>query len=84
MATEKIEDVSTEILQKRKKFATFLLGLFIGIIIVWLGLIIYDFIKNGETSNSTIFGGLGSLACSWIPLYILNKINTELKRRRDN
>ena len=82
MAQENIEDVSTEILLKRKKFITFLVGIFIGVLLTWIGLIIYDFIKNGETSKSTILGGLGTLAFFWLPLYMLKKVNDELKRRK--
>ena len=83
MAQEKIEDVSNEILLKRKKFITFLVGIYIGVLVVWIGLIIYDIIKNGEISKSAILGGTGALATFWIPLLMFKKVNDEFKRRAD-
>jgi hypothetical protein len=81
MATERIEDVSTEKLLKRKKFIVFLIGLFIGIIIVWLGLIAWDLIKKGSVELRTLSGMVAPLAIIWLPFFMLSRVNAELKRR---
>ena len=83
MAKENIQEVETAILLKRKKFITLLAGLYIGILLVWIGLIIYDFVVDGESSKSTMFGGIGFLALFWLPFYMLRKVNAELQRRKD-
>ena len=82
MAKEKIEDLSMEVLLKRKKFFTFIAGIFIGVMLVWIALIIYGLIEEGAI-ESINYGGIATLACIWIPLYMLNKINAELRRRAD-
>ena len=83
MAQEKIEDVSTEKLIKRRKFFFIIAGIFVGVLLAFIGLMIYDYIKEGEIEKSTLFSGLTTLACFWIPLFIINRINIELKRRKD-
>ena len=82
MATEKIEDVSTEVLLKRKKFIIFLAGIFIGIGLIMIVFIIYDLFQDKEMSRSTISGAIVSLTGFWLPLFMLGKVNRELKRRR--
>ena len=83
MAKEKIEDVSTEVLIKRKRFIRFLLGIFIGVTAVWIVLITYDLITDGQIKQTTIYGLLPTLCCIWIPFMMLSKVNAELKRRED-
>mgnify|MGYP001292084674 CR=1 FL=1 len=83
MATEKIKDVSTEKLKKRKKFVLVLLGLFIGVAIVWIGLILWDLIAGNKIETSTYSGLVAPLAMIWLPIFMLNKVNKELDRRKD-
>ena len=83
MAKEKIEDVSTEVLIRRKRFIRVLLGIFIGVTAVWVGLIIYDLITDGQIQQTTIYGVLPSLCCIWIPIMMLGKVNAELRKRDD-
>lgn len=83
MAQEKIEDVGTDILLKRKKFITFLVGVFIGIGLVMAVLIIYDLAQDKEIARTTLSGAVASLCCFWIPLFMLGKVNNELKRRKE-
>jgi len=81
MAREKIEDLSTEKLLKRKSLFTFVQGIYIGIFIVFLGFIIYSSIKNGNLDTSDIFSGIPIIGTIWIPIIFLREINVELKRR---
>jgi hypothetical protein len=83
MAKEKIEDVSTPELIKRKRFIKFLVGIFIGVTIVWIGLIIYDYFADGQIRETSIYGLLPTLCCIWIPLMMLGKVKSELGRRDD-
>lgn len=84
MSAEKIEDLSIEQLLKRKRFLTFLAGIFIGILLVWIALIVYNFIKEDSGLKSINYGGLATIAGIWLPFYMLGKVNAELKRRKDN
>jgi len=83
MAKEKVEDVSTNVLIKRKRFIKFLVGIFIGVTIVWIGLIIYDYFTDGQIKETNIYGLLPTLCCIWIPLMMLGKVKSELRRRED-
>ena len=84
MAKERIEDVSTVVLLKRKKFFIFIAGIFVGVMLVWIALIIYGFIKEGASMKSINYGGLASLAGIWLPLIMIKRINTELQQREEN
>jgi hypothetical protein len=83
MAKEKVEDVSTNVLIKRKRFIKFLVGIFIGVTIVWIGLIIYDYFTDGQIKETNIYGLLPTLCCIWILLMMLGKVKSELRRRED-
>jgi hypothetical protein len=80
MVKEKIEEVSTEILLKRKRFILVLAGILIGASLIMIGLIIYDLINDKEV-KSTLTGLFPALACFWIPLMMLGRVNAELKRK---
>ena len=82
MAEENIEVVSTKVLLKRKKFITFLGGVFIGVGLFLVGVIIYDFSQDKEMSQSTISGAVVSLVGFCLPFFMLGRVNSELKRRR--
>ena len=81
MAKEKVEDLSTEKLLKRKKFFTLIGGIYLGIVLVFIGLIIYDLIDNGSVERTTLTSAIPIFATIWIPVIFLREINTELKRR---
>ncbi|MFC2090841.1 hypothetical protein ACFLT1_08695 [Bacteroidota bacterium] len=83
MATERIDDISTEKLKKRKKFILVLVGIFIGVAIVWIGLICWDLIADKKIEAATITGLVAPLAMIWLPIFMLIKVNKELERRRD-
>ena len=83
MPQEKIEDVSTEKLLKRKKFFQFISRVHLGVLIVFTTLIVADLIKSEGTERSTLLGGFVTLSTVWIHFFIINRINTELKRRKD-
>ena len=84
MAKENIEDVPTEVLLKRKRFILVIAGIFIGVSLVMIGLILYDLITEGDIKTSTFSGLVPALACFWIPLFMLSRVNNELKRRKNN
>ena len=84
MAIEKIEDVSTEVLLKRRRFIKFLVGIFVAVTVIWIGLIIYDLVVEGEIKSSSLTGLVPSLACIWIPLFMLSRVNSEINRRKEN
>ncbi len=81
MAKEKIEDVSTEKLLKRKKLFIICFGVYIGIFLVISALILYDLIKDGQIEKSTLSGAIPIFATMWIPILFLRETNKELKRR---
>ena len=82
MAKEKLEDVSTESLLKRKKFFTWILGVYIGLILVFIALVIYGKTQDKFESPTLIFGAV-TASMVWLPIFIINSINKELKRRED-
>ena len=81
MAKAKIEDVSTDKLVKRRNFFDFLFRLYLGIAVVVVGLIFFDFIKGREFDNSTLIAGIVILTNFWVPLLINRRIKAELIRR---
>jgi hypothetical protein len=84
MAKEKIEDISTEKLIKRKKFASILIVILIAVAVLDGAAVIYDLIV-GDGFEIYLF--VPAIACFVIaiPMYMgLKKINEELARRKDN
>lgn len=81
MAKDNIEDFSTEKLIKRKRFVSVLLGSFIGIILVWIGLILWELIGEGKVELRTFYGIVPPLAFIWFPILMLKNVNKELERR---
>ena len=83
MSTEKIEEVPTGILLRRKKFILVLAGIFTGVSILMLALIIYDLL-NGRDIKASLSGLVPALAGFWIPLMMLSKVNKELNKRKSD
>ena len=83
MARRKIEDVSTDKPLKQKKFFNIIKGIYIGIFIVYLGIVIYGFVKDGNLERSDLTSGILILSTSWIPIWALKEIKVELERRED-
>lgn len=83
MAKEKIEDVSTEKLLKRKKFFTWILGVYLGVILVFIVLIIHA-ITQDKFDSTVLVSVIVIAAMIWLPLFVLNSIKKELERRGDN
>ena len=76
MAQKKIEDLSTEILLKRKKLAVWLLWLMLIAILITLAASVYDYYTEDEFNFTT--------ACSAAAITLfagLKKIREELNRR---
>jgi len=80
MATEKIEDVSTEKLLKRKKFFTWILRIYLIVILVFIVAIILEIIQNEFDSTILIIGGV-CISQIWLPPLMISKIKKELERR---
>jgi tellurite resistance protein TehA-like permease len=83
MAKEKIEDVSTEKLLKRKKFFFITTGICIGIILVFIALIVYDLINDGKVEKTSFYGLIPIVGIIWLPVFAIRAINAELERRED-
>lgn len=83
MAKEKIEDVSTEKLLRRRKVFSFLQGLYLGIAVVVVTLTFFDLIKGREFDTNLAVLGVIILSSIWLPWMILRRIRVELKRRAD-
>ena len=84
MARKKIEDVSTEKLLKRKKFWFVIIGIYIGLILVYLAFFIYDLADGGQLDKSLYSGFIAIVGTIWLPYVGLKAIKAELKRRNDN
>ena len=78
--TKQITKVSPVMQIERIKFQV---GIFIGVTIVWIGLIIYDYFTDGQIKETNIYGLLPTLCCIWIPLMMLGKVKSELRRREE-
>ncbi len=75
MSKKNIEELSTELLTKRKKFALFILGILIGVSIILL-------ITSIWTGKYNLLLSLAGLMAVSMPMIIgLKKINTELGKR---
>ena len=82
MAKEKIEDVSTEKLLRRKKFFTWILRIYLVVILVFVVAIIFEITQNEFDSTILIIGGV-TTSQIWLPLLMISMINKELERRGD-
>ena len=82
MGTEKIEDVSTEKLLRRKKFFGWILRIYLIVILLFLVAIMLDITQNEFDSTIVIIGGV-TTSQIWLPLLMVHRINMELERRGD-
>ena len=82
MATEKLEDFSTEKLERRKRLMVGLIGVFIGVILIWITLIVIDLVQGRGLLLQNISGLLAPVGMIWIPVFMLKKVNAELDRRK--
>jgi hypothetical protein len=82
MEKEKIEDVSTAKLVKRKKFFTWILRVYLIVILVFLLAIILEITQDEFDSTTLIIAGVCTSQI-WLPLMMLGKIKKELERRGD-
>ena len=83
MAKEKIEDVSTDKLLRRKKFFAWILSIYLIVILVFIVAILFDITQNEFDSTIVIIGG-ATTSQIWLPLLMIIKIKKELERRGDN
>jgi membrane protein CcdC involved in cytochrome C biogenesis len=83
MAKEKLEDFTTEQLKKRRKFASFIVGILIGLFIVSMTIAVLESLDIGEWGNSsTLVPGLACLVVA-IPMVVsFKKISKELEKRK--
>jgi len=70
MAKEKLEDFTTEQLRKRRKFASFMVGILIGLFIVSITIAVLESLDIGEWGNSsTLVPGLACLVVA-LPMVV--------------
>jgi hypothetical protein len=81
VARKKIEDISTVKLLKQRKFFILIKGIYIGIFLAYLAIMIYGFVRNGKLDRSSLTSGILILATFWIPIWALKEIKAELERR---
>jgi hypothetical protein len=84
MANEKIEEFSTERLNKRKKFVSILLVILIAAAVLDGAAIIFDLI-TGDGFETFLF--IPAIVCSGFAIYMymgLKNVNKELAHREDN
>jgi uncharacterized membrane protein YhaH (DUF805 family) len=82
MVKEKIEDVSTKKLLRRKKFFNWILRIYLIVILVFIVAIMLDITQNEFDSTILIIGGVCTSQI-WLPLLMISKINKELESRGD-
>ena len=80
MAKEKLEDLSTEELKKRKKFVLLLIGVCIGIALFSLGLM---FFKGSLVMISSFVPGLVLIMIAGFMFMGGKRIDKELAKRND-
>jgi len=81
MAKEKLEELSTQVLMKRKKFMSFIIGVIMGLILVTLFLLVKKII-NDEIINFSFYGTSFGLFFFILFFYSgIKKINLELIKR---
>ena len=82
MVKEKIEDISTKKLLRRKKFFNWILRIYLIVILVFIVAIMLDITQNEFDSTILIIGGVCTSQI-WLPLLMISKINKELESRGD-
>lgn len=80
MAKERIEDVSTEKLLKRKKFFSWILRIYLVVILVFLAAILLEISQN-EFESSTFIIAAVCTSQIWLPVMMISKIKKELESR---
>ena len=83
MAKEKLENLSIEQLSKKKRFASIIVGLLVGIFLLSMIILVLKSMDTGEWGNSsTLVPGLACLVIA-LPMIIgIKNINLELKKRK--
>ena len=81
MAQEKLEDLSVEVLKKRKNFAAILIGVMIGIILVNIVLLVTSLAGDKKITYTVYVPGLILIFFIVIMYNGIKKINQELSRR---
>ena len=82
MAKENIEDISFEKLLRRKRFFTWILRIYLLVILVFIVAIMLDITQNEFDSTILIIGGVCTSQI-WLPVLMISRINKELERRGD-
>ena len=59
------------------------MGIYIGIFMVYLAIMIIGFVKNDNLERSDLTSGILIISTVWIPIVALKAIKVELKRRKD-
>ena len=81
----KIEDLSTEKLLKRKKLAIWLLWVMVIAILITVAASVYDYFTEEEFSITPFLGSISGCTAASIALFAgLKKIREELDRRKDS
>ena len=82
---KRIEDISTEKLQKRKKLAIWLLWLMLFVVLVTLAASVYDYFTEEEFNITPFLGSISGCGAASIALLAgLRKTREELDRRKDS
>lgn len=82
MRVDRLKDKRIEFLLKRKKLMKFLIGIFFGVITVWIVLLIIDLRNDRNLLLFIISGLLAAMGMIWIPIFGLREVNKEIERRR--
>ena len=82
MAQEKLEDLSIEMLKKRKKTTKFFIVLMAVTILLNIGLMVFTFVRDGKI-NFGVYIPTGFVPILFLIIFNngLKKINIELERR---
>jgi formate/nitrite transporter FocA (FNT family) len=83
MAKEKLEDLSSEQLKKRKKFAYFIMGICAGVSIFSIVMMLVQIVKGKFESISSFIPGIVLIMFVGIMFMGAKKIDEELARRND-
>jgi hypothetical protein len=81
MAKKNFERTGTDALLKQRRFMHVLIGVFIGVALIWVVLLVLDFIEDQDIELLNLSGLMAPLAMVWIPVSNLKKINRELQSR---
>ena len=82
MAQEKIKELGKDVLLKRKKSFSLILGIALGLFLVFTAFMVYD-LSQDEFDRSALFGLVSTALMSLSFWLTLRKIEKELKRRED-